>query len=682
MALPCLGRLRLGALREAPTGVLSEAAARGYDPDGRASQMLNRIDAYESDRVGEVDRNVEYYETEVLLMRAMEGEDARLLLLEAESNLAMARLAQARAHREYDAEIADMRRVVEEALANGLFSIPWDRMLEVELPEQQARVQRALAQLNRELGSDEEMDDRTSPQYERSPISYSPTSPPPRFSPPPFPGARRPPPPPRRLDEFGPVEGDSPTLPLPRRHDSGPADDDAVMGEASARAEGDVAPYDADLYDNNYDAAIRSIIYAVRGLGFRYDGMSTDERGRLQTFGNRRIDQISGHELTALFDQARMHMVRLRRYPRPEPPSQEDENEMVRLLETAIELRWPGLSTSINVAQNRQALIDGLDRAGADRWLRILELWNQCRSWLAAPPYAAPRGVDRVVPTSAAVADLMHGAALEASLSGSVRWPALTRVRMTRRERAAKIARIDQLKREGLDFPERRGLEFPDLAWLTIDDVDPSDRNPPVRFGQRPLTKLSDGELNALEDLINVCARTASDGVANDTVMEELRKSLTSLMEDGFRPNHFRDPSYEPLVDIQSIEDIEFSLSLLGYYDLMVLNALGNLWYNMPFNYRPGFDMRTLPDHDRRDAMRHAIFSGFKTVGTFPPGPFYRLEGVNADTEPDVLTHLPEDDLKALFDDFYTYCQLDNYDPVNRITRVPETYQSWYNPVA
>ena len=305
MALPCLGRLRLGALREAPTGVLSEAAARGYDPDGRAAQMLNRIDAYESDRVGEVDRNVEYYETEVLLIRAMGGEDARLLLLEAESNLAMARLAQARAHREYDTEIADMRRVVEEALANGLFSIPWDRMLEVELPEQQARVQRALAQLNRELGSDEEMDDRTSPQYERS---RSRTRRRRRHL-----GSRRPRSPGRAgpaaaaIEQFGPVEGDSPTLPLPRRHDSGPADDDAVMGEASARAEGDVAAYDADLYDNNYDAAIRTIIYAVRGLGFRYDGMSTDERGRLQTFGNRRID-VSRHELTALFDQARMHM--------------------------------------------------------------------------------------------------------------------------------------------------------------------------------------------------------------------------------------------------------------------------------------------------------------------------------------------------------------------------------------
>lgn len=673
MALPCLGRLRLGALREAPTGVLSEAAARGYDPDGRAAQMLNRIDAYESNRVGEADRNVESYETEVLLMRGMEGEGARLFLLEAESNLAMARLVQARAHREYGEEIAGMRRVVQEALANGLFSIPWDRMLEVELPEQQGRVQRALAQLNRELGSDEEMDDRTSPQYERSPISHSPTSPPPRFSPPPFPGPRRPPPPPRRLYEFGPVEGDSPTLPLPRRRDFGPADDDAVMGEASARAEGDVEPaaYDANLYDNHYDAAISTIVYAVRELGFRYDGMSTDERGRLQTFGNRRIDQISGHELTALFDQARIHMVRLGRYPRPEPPSQEDQEKMV-LLEMAIELRWPGLSTSMNVAQNRQALIDDLDMAGADRWLRILELWNQCRSWLAAPPSVAPRGVRRAVPTSATVADLLHEAALEAARSRSIRWPALTRVRLTHRERAGKISRIEQLKRTGLDFP--------DVAWLTIDDVDPS--NTLVRFGQRLLTKLSDGELNALEDLINVCARTASDGVANDTVMQELRQSLKSLMEDGFRPNHFRDPTYGPLVDIQSIEDIESSLSPLGFYDLMVINALGNLWYNMPFDHRPEFDMRTLPDHDMRDAMRHAIFSGFKTVGSFPPGPFYRPEGVNSDTDPDVLTYLPEDDLKALFDDFYTYCQLDYYDPVDGITQVPETYQSWYNPVA
>lgn len=673
MALPCLGRLRPGALREAPTGALTPASARNQDPDGRVWPMLETIERYLRQQLGHLDDDVAYARENVNFYRS-QGMENTPGGEEAEIELMRAQLASREARARVISETEALKAEIRSALEAGLFAIPWDRMVEVELPDQLARVQRALDRMQ----GREEMDDRTSPQYERSPISYSPTSPPPRFSPPSFPGPSRPPPPPWRLDEFGPVEGDSPTLPLPRRRDSGPADDDAVMGEASARAEGDVAAYNSNLYDNNYDAAIRTIIYAVRGLGFRYDGMSTDERGRLQTFGNRRIDQISGHELTALFDQARMHMARIGHYARPEPPSQEDENEMVRLLYMAIELQWPGLSTSINVAQNRQALIDGLvnnyEMAEADRWLRILELWNQCRSWLAAPPSVAPRGADRVVPTSAAVADLLHEAASEASLSGSVRWPALTRVRLTHRERAEKIARIDQLKREG--------LEFPDVAWLTIDDVDPSDTNPLVRFGQRPLTQLSDGELNALEDLINVCARTASDGVANDDVMQGLRKSLKSLMEDGFRPNHFRDPTYGPLVDIESIEDIESSLDPLGFYDLMVLNALGNLWYNMPFDHRPEFDMRTLPDHDRRDAMRHAIFSGFKTVGTFPPGPSYRPEGVNADTEPDVLTYLPEDDLKALFEDFYTYCQLDYYYPVNRITRVPETYQSWYNPVA
>lgn len=219
MALPCLGKLRLGALKEAPTGVLSEAAARNYDPDGREGQMLRRIAQYEYARVGEADRTVEYYENEVLMMQGMEGEDSELLRLQAASDLAVSRLAAARAHRDYDAEIADMRNVVKTAREHGLFSIPWDRLYEVELPAQQALMLRALGQLNEQLDNDVSPFSPlgyspTTPEHESS---YSPTAPPrPSYSP----GVYPPPSDPMDADDadddmFDPDEGPTPQNPLP-----------------------------------------------------------------------------------------------------------------------------------------------------------------------------------------------------------------------------------------------------------------------------------------------------------------------------------------------------------------------------------------------------------------------------------------------------------------------------------
>ena len=223
------------------------------------------------------------------------------------------------------------------------------------------------------------------------------------------------------------------------------------------------------------------------------------------------------------------------------------------------------------------------------------------------------------------------------------------------------------------------------LKWRLSDepvpeDADEEERDPAYRAGVRTKIFLgftsnliSSGVREQLKFLmkhkmVDVLVTTAGG------VEEDLIKALTSLMEDGFRPDEFRDHTYVPLIEIQSIVDIEPGLRRLRYFDLAVLNALGNLWFHMPFNHRPGFDMRTLPDHDMRNVMRHAIFYGFRSANSFPPGPSYSPGGVNADTNPDVLMHLPHDDLEALFESFHQFCRTD--------ARDTEAYRSWYDPEA
>ena len=171
MALPCLGKLRLGALKvEAPTGALCQAARSGYDSEGRGGQLLCELDDYLRRQLEGVDRNVIYAREEMDHFERPEIRDRFMELRhEAERNLRDALAAADEVRLRVLPEVATMREVIEGAIRDGVFAEPLARQIEdARIAEE--RVRRLLAERVAALPP---------PAYSPSSPSYSPTAPPP-----------------------------------------------------------------------------------------------------------------------------------------------------------------------------------------------------------------------------------------------------------------------------------------------------------------------------------------------------------------------------------------------------------------------------------------------------------------------------------------------------------------------
>jgi hypothetical protein len=601
MALPCLGRLCPSALREAPTGALTQAAARNYDPDNRGAAMLRDIDAFVNLILGEADRAVGNAQENVNFYRqhGMQNE-----LEHAQIELMRAELERREEYARVLPEAQQMREEVRLALERGEFAVPFDRQQE-DLRIQEERLARATDDLNRGLSANVHAHARA-----------------------------------RALE----------TPPSSPSRDYSMRDEqvDEPMDRADEEMDESMRPADSQ------ESLIRAAV--ARGE-FSYDGMSFNAENELLTFGNRPLAALSNREFGLLFQQYEIHLALADPAGTGLPaPSAEEVGLMNRFLAMAPALQWP-----------RSISMTGQAPSG-----QLIKLCAEFRSWLAAPPSVVPRGPESVV---------LAEPVAPAAVAGGGGYPALTSALMSSTERRSRIDAIARAVRRG------------ETAWARVVGDGHTTLTGPrsVAFRDRLLERLSDRELSALHRLVEIDHGLHVDEIdqprpsyqnLDPTVVETLIGSVSALLRQGFWPDSFRssdDPNLRPILDLYAPETMDQQLRELARRDpatLVRLNAVGDLWFAMPFDVRPSSTSGVVIGGDEmRDVVRHAIFMGFKTESAYPPGPFFSADGI--ERMPDELSHLPHDDLKALFEEFEAYSQLP--EAIRNGPR-PARYRAWRTP--
>ena len=275
MALPCLGRLCLGALKEAPTGALTHDSARDYDPDGSGRAMLWQLDEEMARQLRPFDQNVASAERNLAFYQRLENQDMVSQRREAENYL---REAQSESYRAYERIVpmfTELKDEVRSALRRGLFAIPRDQRAE-QMQIEERNLQRLVAdseQLTREVHARMRANEGT-PSSE-----------------------------PERPD------------PIPYEASSDPADFEMDLAEAREK--------------------IDDIIQAVVRTAFRYTGYARSQDGTLLAYGNRPLNELPHIELQYLWEQLRVWQT-INRIGEPLPNADASRRDtFVRVLQRA-----------------------------------------------------------------------------------------------------------------------------------------------------------------------------------------------------------------------------------------------------------------------------------------------------------------------------------------------------------
>lgn len=329
MALPCLGRLRLGALKEAPTGALTFESARWYDPDGRGRAMLRQINEEMARQLRPYYQNLAHAERTLEFYQRPGNAGMVEQLREAENSLREAQSERYRAERRIVPMFEELENEVRSALERGRFAVPWDQQVE--------QLQIDLQNLERQIADHDQLT--------------------------------------REVLARMAGEEASDSEPFRIRPDPDPIPDARYLGSNSAD------------FEMSLDEVRQKIIEITQGVenGFSYPGYARNEDGEIVAYGNRPLNELPNIELQYLWDQLRVwHSMRPSMYePLPDvTPSEADT--YVRVLERArLSQTYPPALFGL-----LDALVpsDRLGTVGPAWYRRLQQLYLEFRSWEATPP--------------------------------------------------------------------------------------------------------------------------------------------------------------------------------------------------------------------------------------------------------------------------------------------------------